>query len=149
MELRNAIGAVLMAATLAAADAATAQSMLTQSVSSHAFAETVRRIEQGIASRGLVTFAKVDHAAAAKDAGLSLRPTVLLIFGNPKSGTPIMQARPTAAIDLPLKALIWQADDGKVMVAVNDAGLYKRHGLSDEQAKPLAAVAGLVEAALK
>ena len=123
--------------------------MLTQRDSPHAFGETVQRIEKTIEARGLTLFAKVDHSAAATGAGLALRPTTLLIFGNPKGGTPIMQAQPTAAIDLPLKALVWQGDDGKVKVAVNAAELYLRHGLNAEQAKPLAGAFAVVEAALK
>jgi uncharacterized protein (DUF302 family) len=136
-------------AVLATSLGAHAQTMLTQAESPHNFADTVQRLEKAIEARGLVMFAKVDHAEAAQKAGLTLRPTQVLIFGNPKSGTPLMQTNPTVAVDLPLKALVWQADDGKVRVAVNAADLYKRHGLSDEQAKPLAGVAGLVEAALK
>lgn len=138
-----------VASVLATSLGAHAQSMLTQAESPHNFADTVQRLEKAIEARGLVMFAKVDHAEAAQKAGLTLRPTQVLIFGNPKSGTPLMQTNPTVAVDLPLKALVWQADDGKVRVAVNAADLYKRHGLSDEQAKPLAGVAGLVEAALK
>lgn len=134
---------------LASALSAQAQSMLAQTDSPHGFADTVQRLEKTIEARGLVMFAKIDHAGAADKAGLKLRPTQVLIFGNPKGGTPLMQAQPGVAIDLPLKALIWEGDDGKVKVAVNAADLYKRHGLSDEQAKPLAAVMGLVEAALK
>jgi uncharacterized protein (DUF302 family) len=140
---------LLVTAALVASLGAHAQPMLTQADSPHNFADTVQRLEKAIEARGLVMFAKIDHAEAAQKAGLTLRPTQLLIFGNPKSGTPLMQAIPTVAVDLPLKALVWQADDGKVRVAVNAADLYKRHGLSDEQAKPLAGVAGLVEAALK
>ncbi len=140
---------LLVAAALATSLGAHAQTMLTQADSPHGFAETVQRLERTIEARGLVMFAKIDHAEAAQKAGLTLRPTQLLIFGNPKSGTPLMQAIPTVAVDLPLKALVWQGDDGKVRIAVNAADLYKRHGLSDEQAKPLAGVAGLVEAALK
>jgi uncharacterized protein (DUF302 family) len=126
-----------------------AQAVLVQADSPHSFSDTVQRLEKAIESRGLVMFAKIDHAAAADKAGLTLRPTQVLIFGNPKGGTPLMQAAPTVAIDLPLKALVWQGDDGKVKVAVNGAEVYKRHGLNDEQAKPLAGAAALVEAALK
>jgi uncharacterized protein (DUF302 family) len=140
---------LLAATVLAASMGAQAQAMLTQADSPHSFEQTVQRLEKIIEARGLVMFAKIDHADAAQKAGLTLRPTQVLIFGNPKGGTPLMQAAPTVAIDLPLKALVWQGDDGKVRVAVNAADVYKRHGLSDDQAKPLAGVAGLVEAALK
>ena len=74
--------------------------------------------------------AKVDHSAGATSVGMTLRPTMVLIFGNPKGSTPMMQVQPTLAIDLPLKALVWTADDGKVKVAVNASGIkfiYVRH----------------------
>lgn len=141
--------ALALTATLLLAAPAGAQTALTQRDSPHAFAATVQKLEQTIAARGLTLFAKVDHAAAAQQAGLALRPTTLLIFGNPKGGTPLMQAHPGLAIDLPMKALVWQADDGQVKVAVNPAELYQRHGLSEAQAQPLGAAAALVEAALR
>lgn len=143
------IRVVLATAALLLGGAVQAQALLVQAESPHPFADTVDRLEKAIEARGLVMFAKIDHAAAAEKAGLKLRPTLVLVFGNPKGGTPLMQGTPTVAIDLPLKALVWQGDDGKVKVAVNNAEFYRRHGLSDEQAKPLAGVAGLVEAALK
>ena len=125
------------------------QNQLTQRDSPYSVADTVQRLEQTIAARGLVLLAKIDHAAAAAGIGLVLRPTTVLLFGNPKGSTPLMQLQATLAIDLPLKALVWQADDGKVKVAVNAADFYARHGLSAEQAQPLGGVAGLVDAALK
>lgn len=128
---------------------AQAQSLLTQRDSAYSVAETVQRLEQAIAARGLLLLAKIDHAAAAAGIGLVLRPTTVLLFGNPKGSTPLMQLQATLAIDLPLKALVWQGDDGKVRVAVNAADFYTRHGLSAEQAQPLGGVAGLVDAALK
>lgn len=75
-------------------------------------------------------FARIDHAAEAKRAGLSMRPAQLLIFGNPKGGTPLMNASPTAAIDLPLKALAWEDAGGKVWLTVNSAAyLRERHDI--------------------
>ncbi|MBA3588575.1 MAG: DUF302 domain-containing protein [Methylibium sp.] len=123
--------------------------MLTQTASPHTHAETVQRLEKAIEARGLTMVAKVDHAAAAAKAGMKLPPTVLLIFGNPKGGTPLMQAAPSMGIDLPMKALVWQDAGGKVQVAVNSMEFYRRHGLKDEQLKPLEAVSGLVNGALK
>ena len=150
MNIRRLASSVAAVAALAVPLHSHAQSLLTQFASPHSFGETVQRIEKTIEARGLTLFTKIDHSAAASGAGLTLRPTVLLIFGNPKSGTPLMSAQPTAAIDLPLKALVWQGDDGKVAVAVNAAELYLRHGLGTEQVKPLGAgAAALVEAALK
>ena len=146
MNFRHVICAAAVGLVLALPARSDAQTMLTQVDSPHAFGETVQRIEKTIAARGLTLFAKVDHSAAAASVGLTLRPTTLLVCGNPKGGTPIVQAQPTAAIDLPLKALVWQGDDGKVSVAVNAAELYTRHGLSLEQAKPLASAAAVRQA---
>jgi uncharacterized protein (DUF302 family) len=112
--------------------------------------ETVTKIEAVAKERGVTVFAKIDHAAEAKKAGLAMPPTILLIVGNPKAGTPIMLERPSAAIDLPLKILVAQNADGKTTVSLNDTAFVRsRHGLSDEVAKPLGGAAGLVEAALK
>ena len=150
MNSRHLICVAAVGLVLALPARSEAQALLTQVDSPHAFGETVQRIERTIAARGLILLAKVDHSAAAASVGLTLRPTTLLVFGNPKGGTPIMQAQPTAAIDLPLKALVWQGDDGKVSVAVNAAEFYMRHGLGPEQTRLLATSAvAVVEAALK
>src|SRR5262249_4728845 len=81
--------------------------------------ETMDRLEAEIRARGMVVFARVDHAAGAAQVGLSLRPTEVLIFGNAKAGTPLMQAEQTIGIDLPLKALVWQDANGKVWLSYN------------------------------
>jgi uncharacterized protein (DUF302 family) len=82
-----------------------------------------------VKERGLSVFARIDHAAGAAKVGKTLRPTELLIFGNPQGGTPLMECAQTAGIDLPLKALVWQDEAGKVMVGYNDPEyLAKRHG---------------------
>ena len=92
--------------------------------------ETMDRLEAEIKARGMVVFARVDHAAGAAQVGLSLRPTEVLIFGNAKAGTPLMQAEQTIGIDLPLKALVWQDANGKVWLSYNEpSGLAQRHGL--------------------
>ena len=92
--------------------------------------ETMDRLEAEIRARGMVVFARVDHAAGAAQVGLSLRPTEVLIFGNAKAGTPLMQAEQTIGIDLPLKALVWQDANGKVWLSYNEpSGLAQRHGL--------------------
>jgi uncharacterized protein (DUF302 family) len=92
--------------------------------------ETMDRLEAEIRASGMVVFARVDHAAGAAQAGLSLRPTEVLIFGNAKAGTPLMQAEQTIGIDLPLKALVWQDANGKVWLSYNEpSGLAQRHGL--------------------
>jgi uncharacterized protein (DUF302 family) len=95
--------------------------------------ETLRRLEAALAARGMSVFARVDHAAGAKAAGLELRPTNLVIFGSPTAGTPLMAAAQTIGIDLPLKMLVWEDGEGRVFVAYNDPlWLVRRHGLSHD-----------------
>jgi uncharacterized protein (DUF302 family) len=92
---------------------------------------TADRLEAEVRSKGLTLFARIDHAAGASAVGLELRPTEVLIFGNAKGGTPLMQAAQTMGIDLPLKALVWQDAAGDTFLSYNDpAWLAKRHGLS-------------------
>src|SRR5215831_2950215 len=79
----------------------------------HGAAETVGRLKALLAQKGIEVFAHIDHAAAAREVGLSLRPTQVLIFGNPKAGTPLMQARQAIGLDLPLRALVWEDGEGK------------------------------------
>jgi len=94
--------------------------------------ETVSRFEAEIRARGMTVFAYIDHAAGAGAAGLSLRPTDLLIFGNAKAGTPLMQQVQTIGIDLPLKALVWQDASGTTWVSYNNpAWAAHRHGLDE------------------
>jgi uncharacterized protein (DUF302 family) len=102
--------------------------------------ETMDRLEAEIRTRGMTVFARVDHAAGAAEVGLPLRPTELLIFGNARGGTPLMQAGQAIGIDLPLKALVFEDTAGKVWLCYNDPHwLAQRHGLG-------AAVAQTVEA---
>jgi uncharacterized protein (DUF302 family) len=104
---------------------------LTTIPSNHGPKETMDRLEAEIKTRGMVVFARIDHAAGAAQAGLSLRPTEVLIFGNAKAGTPLMQAEQTIGIDLPLKALVWQDANGKVWLSYNEPNwLAQRHGLT-------------------
>jgi len=94
--------------------------------------ETMDRLETAIKDKGLTVFARVDHAEGARAAGLSLRPTELIIFGNAKGGTPLMLAAQEAGIDLPLKALVYQDAEGRVWLAYNDPHwLADRHHLPD------------------
>ncbi len=130
--------------------AAAAENGLASKASSMSVPETVEKIEAAAKTRGLTVFAKIDHAAEAQKAGLQMPPTVLLIVGNPKAGTPMMVEKPGVAIDLPLKVLVAQDAAGKTQVTFNEAAFLKsRHGISDDAAKPLGGVAALVEAALK
>jgi uncharacterized protein (DUF302 family) len=108
---------------------------LTTLPSSHGPKETMNRLEAEVKAKGMTVFARVDHAAGAADVGLSLRPTELLIFGNAKAGTPLMQSVQTLGIDLPLKALVWQDASGHTWLSYNDPSwLAKRHGLDVEPA---------------
>src|SRR5215470_12724772 len=123
---------------------------LTTISSSYGPKDTMNRLEAAVKAKGLTVFARIDHAAGAAEAGLSLRPTELLIFGNAKSGTPLMQATQSIGIDLPLKALVWQDASGKTWLSYNDPSwLAKRHGLGHEVAGPLAAIAGVLDTVAK
>jgi uncharacterized protein (DUF302 family) len=112
--------------------------------------ETMERLEKEIKARGLTIFARVDHAAGAAEVGLTLRPTELLIFGNAKGGTPLMQANQTVGIDLPLKALVWQDGSGQTWLSYNDPRwLAKRHALGTEVNPAVDAMVGLLSAVAK
>ena len=132
-------GTFLLGAHAMAADG------LTTIPSSYGPKETMDRLEAEIKAKGMTVFARIDHAAGAAQAGLSLRPTEVLIFGNAKAGTPLMQSNQTIGIDLPLKALVWQVANGKVWLSYNEPSwLAQRHGLAAEtQATVDAMVAGL------
>lgn len=135
---------VLPLAVLAADDT------LTQRVSPYSVGDTLDRLEAVLGEKGVTVFARIDHGAGAKAAGLTLRPMQLLIFGNPKAGTPLMQAAPSIGLDLPLKVLVWEDDAGEVHVIWNSpAYLIERHGLDAGYTKNLAAIEGLIDAALK
>jgi uncharacterized protein (DUF302 family) len=109
---------------------------LTTVPSAHSVKDTIDRLEGDVKSKGMTVFARIDHAAGAQAVGMTLRPTELLIFGNAKGGTPLMQADQTLGIDLPLKALAWEDEDRKVWLSYNEpAWLAARHGLGDEVAE--------------
>jgi uncharacterized protein (DUF302 family) len=115
--------------------------------SAHPVKETIDRLAAEIASRGITVFARIDHAAGAASIGMNLRPTELLIFGNPKGGTPLMQAAQTIGIDLPLKVLAWQDVAGKVWLTHDDPHwLASRHGLGSAADPAVAALATLLAA---
>jgi len=102
--------------------------------STHSASDTLNRLEAALKKRGFVVFARLDHAAAATSKGLKMPASTVLVFGNPKSGTPAMLKKPTLAIDLPLKALVWEDAAGKVMLTYNSAAyvqgtIFPRHGL--------------------
>lgn len=123
-----AIPGLLIAALLAVVTPAHAQQGMTIVPSSANVQSTMDNLETVVKSKGMTVMARVDHAANAAKAGMELRPTQLLIFGNPKVGTPLMLCSQSIAIDLPQKMLVWQAEDGKVYVGYNDpAHLKARH----------------------
>jgi uncharacterized protein (DUF302 family) len=115
--------------------------------SSHAPADTMERLVAEIGAKGLTVFARINHAAAAEEVGLALRPTELVIFGNAKGGTPLMQANQEIGIDLPLKALVWQDASGGTWISYNDpAWLAKRHGLGSEVEPAVKAMTAMLSA---
>ena len=114
----------------------------------HSVADTLARIESLARARGLTVFARIDFSGDAARAGLALRPTGLVILGSPKAGTPLMNANPTVAIDLPLKLLAWEDADGRAWVAYNEADyLQSRHHLPTELMKNIAALGALAATA--
>jgi uncharacterized protein (DUF302 family) len=113
--------------------------------SHHSVKETMDRLEAGLMGQGVTIFARIDHAGGAVEAGLELRPTELIVFGNPKAGTPLMQAKQTIGLDLPLRMLGWQDADGRAWLTYNDmAWLAKRHGLGSEAASAVASIANFL-----
>jgi uncharacterized protein (DUF302 family) len=109
---------------------------------------TIDKLEAALKAGGATIFARVDHAAGATSAGLTLRPTELLIFGNPKGGTPLMQSQQSAGIDLPMKALAWEDAAGKTWLSYNDpAWIATRHALSPETAKVVEGLAAALKGA--
>ena len=101
--------------------------------SKHSVDQTVENLKDILQSKGIKLFALVDHSGEAEQVGIKMRPTKLLIFGSPKAGTPLMLAAPSVAIDLPLKILVWQDDQGKVWVSFNSSEYLKeRHGLPQD-----------------
>jgi uncharacterized protein (DUF302 family) len=117
--------------------------------SPYSVTETIDRLEAMLQAKGITIFARIDQRAEAKKVGLSLRPTQLLLFGNPKAGTPLMVVEPTLALDLPLKILAWEAADGKVWLSYNDSNYLKqRFSLCDELVKNIAVIEPLIHQAL-
>jgi uncharacterized protein (DUF302 family) len=114
----------------------------------HGFEETIAQLEALLAARELTVFAKIDFSGDARKAGLQMLPTQMLIFGNPKAGTPVMLAAPSAALDLPLKVLIAQDPQGKVWLSYNTPEyLAKRHGIPAELVKNIAGIRPLAQSA--
>ena len=109
--------------------------------SPYSVAETLDRLEALLHQKGIKVFARIDQRAEAEGVGLNLRPTQLLIFGDPRAGTPLMTAHPSLALDLPLKALAWEADEGQVWLSYNSPAYLKdRHALPQEPFGPVVAL---------
>ena len=116
--------------------------------SNHSVDETVEKLMGILQAKGVTLFALVDHSGEAAKVGMKMRPTKLLIFGNPKGGTPVMLAAPSIAIDLPLKILIWEDAQGKVLVTYNSSAyLQKRHHVPTELVQNIVVVEALAKAA--
>jgi len=140
---------MLMAAAVIAPDAS-ADNGIENVASNYSVAETIDRLESLVKSKQLTVFARIDFSGDAAKAGLSMLPTQMLIFGNPKAGTPLMQAVPTAAIDLPLKALAWQDSSGRVWLSYNAPEyLQQRHGVPAPLLPNIAGIKALVEQAAR
>ncbi len=129
---------VLVVTTLLMAPAVHADDGLVSVRSPHGVAETLNRLEQAAREAGLAIAGRIDHSANAAKVGETLRPTALLLFANPKAGTPLMQARQTMGIDLPLKALVWEDERGQVWLTYNTtAYLAARHNLTADRVESM------------
>jgi uncharacterized protein (DUF302 family) len=115
--------------------------------SSHGPSETMSRLEAVVKTKGMSVLARIDHAAGAAKIGASLRPTEVLIFGNPKGGTPLMQSAQTIGLDLPLRALVWQDASGQTFLSYNDpAWLAKRHAVGRDVAASVSTLSATLDA---
>jgi uncharacterized protein (DUF302 family) len=118
--------------------------------SRHGPGETVDRLVAAIKAKGLTVFAQIDHAAGAAEVGLDLRPTLVVVFGNARGGTPLMQAAQTIGIDLPLKALVWQDASGITWLSYTDpVWLARRHGLEPSSVAAIGPMAAVLDALAK
>ena len=116
--------------------------------SNHSVDETVTKLEGILQAKGITLFALVDHSGEAAKAGMKMRPTKLLIFGNPRAGTPVMLAAPSSAIDLPLKILVWEDDQGKVWITYNSPTyLQTRHNVPADLLQHIAVIEPLAKTA--
>jgi uncharacterized protein (DUF302 family) len=143
------VAAILLAAIASAASAADGMLVLE---SPYDAKTTMDRLEEQVEARDLKVFARIDHAAGAAKIGKELRPTELIVFGNPQGGTPFMTCEQTIGIDLPLKALVWEDAEGRVWLGWNDpAFIAERHGVSDcpQAAKVQRALQGLADAVVE
>ena len=123
---------------------------LIEMLSNHSVVETVEKLKRILQDKGVTLFALVDHSGEAAKVGMKMRPTKLLIFGNPKAGTPVMLAAPSSAIDLPLKILIWEDAQAKVWITHNStAYLQERHNVPSNLLPNLAVIETLAKRAVE
>jgi uncharacterized protein (DUF302 family) len=121
--------------------ASTFDNGIVNTLSNHPVDQTVEMLKTMLRAKGVALFALVDHSGEAEKVGMKMRPTKLLIFGSPKAGTPLMQAAPSIAIDLPLKILVWEDDQSKVWISYNSPQyLQRRHGLPQDLLQNIAVV---------
>lgn len=126
MRIPGVLAMMLFSGSVMAADG------LIEVKSANGVKDTISKLESVAKERGLIIFARIDHAAGAQKIGKTLRPTELIIFGNPQGGTPLMECAQSAGIDLPLKALAWEDATGQTWLGYNDPQyLATRHGASD------------------
>src|SRR5712692_3665411 len=112
--------------------------------------ETMRRLEEVVRSKGLTVFARIDHRAGAREVSLDLQDEQVLVFGNPRAGTPLMVARPLVGLDLPLRVLVWRDSDNRVWASYQDSAfIAKRYALPGDLEKNISGVPALVDAALR
>jgi uncharacterized protein (DUF302 family) len=150
-------GLIALTFPFLATSVAAAQDGLITKPSAHSAGATLDRLEAALKERGLIIFTRIDHAAAAKAAGLNMPASTVVIFGNPRLGTPGFVQKPTLAIDLPLKALVYEDASGKVWVSYNSADylagtIYRRHGApvnGEATARMEKALAEATDAAVK
>ena len=143
------LSAALMFASIVAPGLA-AENGIVSVPSNHSVPETLDRLESIAKTKGIAIFSRIDFSGDATRNGLEMRPTQLLIFGNPKAGTPLMVAAPSVALDLPLKALAWEDASGKVWISYNAPEyIGARHGLPEALLQSIAGIKTLVEMAAR
>ncbi len=147
--MKRLFATLLFVITTFNAHAANQDNGLIRRASPYPVSETIDRLESVLRSKGIKIFLRIDHSDEAKKAGLTLRPMQLLIFGTPKSGTPLMQAAPSIGLDLPMKVLVWQDAQAHVWISWNDPEyVVQRHGLERADAKNINVIDSLIQAAL-
>jgi len=119
-------------------------------LSPHPVAETIRRIEETARRKGLTVFVRVDHGGGARGVGLTMQEEQLIVFGDPRAGTPLMVARPLVGLELPLRVLVWQDPWGRAWVSYNESAfIAQRFGLPDGLEKNIAGIPALIDEALR